>query len=372
MGIKHEAFLDLEEGLLKNLVPAWDGYWEKAGAKVADAADEQRWDDAHAAVEAVDLAPVAKKARQLLSTVGMASLLLGASRYGRTERTAVYKNPPKDWLTSAVGQMEALLSGSATRALRQDLHVHLDRREFGESEANTATLTEVMKSGAVYAMTMKARGSAQGAAYLELASNMHVSRLSSAGFLLEATSRGDGKYQINSVLDARVCPVCRKLHGQEFLVRDGVRQLASVFATTDPTALAALAPWPKRNKTGVARLSRMSNADLREARYTMPPFHPRCRCILVKVGEIPVIEGLGVGMGMAEGLSDGSEMLDRMMGDRSDLEEAADGMFSVGATSALAELEAEGESVSDEHDEAAGGALLATALGFAAGLTPDE
>ncbi|HEY0818097.1 MAG TPA: hypothetical protein VGD46_04910, partial [Rhizobacter sp.] len=144
--VKNEAFIDLEAGLLNQLHPVWERYWMDRSRAIGQAADEARWGDAHALVEAVDLRQVIGKRDRLLDTLGMASLLLGASRLGRIDRTSVYKDPPKDMLAAASEQTRVLVGDNATTALRHELHLHLDKREYAQSSGNSATEADVFKA----------------------------------------------------------------------------------------------------------------------------------------------------------------------------------------------------------------------------------
>lgn len=135
-----------------------------------------------------------------------------------------------------------------------------------------------------------------GKAFLNIASSLHTSRVSAYGFTAEAMALGLVEYQINEQLDARTCPVCRHMHGKKFKVKDARALLDISCRVTDPEDLKQLQPWPKQSKEGIAALEKMTTAELVSAGFHVPPFHPRCRGLLARVGKAPTLEQLDKGM----------------------------------------------------------------------------
>lgn len=350
--IKNEAFMDLESGVTGQLLPLWNKQWGSAGAAIGTAAEEARWDDAHSLVESVSFAKVLEKKPKLLQTVGMAALLLGASRFGeKVKDTSIYNDPPKDWLDSSVEQMGLMLGENATTAMRQELHLILDRFEYAASASNGATLDDMVVSKAVkgkdkyvpvtvrnqrtVAAVVQNAGLSRGASYVGLAANLHVSRMSSAGFLLESRARGQTRYQISEVMDKRTCPVCARMHGMSFTVADGLDHLAKVFTVKDPTQLAQVAPWPRQTKAGLNSFLNLNSAGLLDAGFHLPPYHPGCRGIIVPVETIQVVTVDEAVAAAVAGIMAPDVIADRLMGNRADLDSTSSILFGNGAVSAL-------------------------------------
>lgn len=128
-----------------------------------------------------------------------------------------------------------------------------------------------------------------GKAYLSVASSLHTSRLSAYGFTAEADALGLTQYQINEQLDTSICPVCSEMHGKTFEVKAARKLLDVALRVTDPQDLKFIQPWPKQSKAGVAALRGMDNAELVAQGWHVPPFHPRCRGLLSRVGKVPPI-----------------------------------------------------------------------------------
>lgn len=127
----------------------------------------------------------------------------------------------------------------------------------------------------------------QGNAFFNIASSLHTSRLSAFGYTAEAKFLGITHYQINEQLDGRTCPVCAVMHGKVFAVQDARNLLDMVIRTQEPTELKSLQPWPSQSATSVALLQTLSPEDLVAAGWHVPPFHPRCRGLLVRAKSAP-------------------------------------------------------------------------------------
>lgn len=134
-----------------------------------------------------------------------------------------------------------------------------------------------------------------GGAYFNVVSSLHTSRASAFGFTAEAAALGYEEYQINEQLDSRTCPVCRLMHGKTFRVSDARALLNVVTRVTDPDDLKALQPWPSHSAENLAKIKDMTPAELVAQGWHIPPFHPRCRGLLGKVGKVPSLAALDSG-----------------------------------------------------------------------------
>lgn len=131
--------------------------------------------------------------------------------------------------------------------------------------------------------------------FIDMAASLHTSRLSAYGFTAEADALGLTQYQINEQLDTRICPVCTEMHGKVFSVRDARALLDVVLRVDDPEDLKQLQPWPKQDKASVATLEGMSTQELVEHSWHIPPYHPRCRGLLARVGKAPTLQQMQTG-----------------------------------------------------------------------------
>jgi hypothetical protein len=125
---------------------------------------------------------------------------------------------------------------------------------------------------------------------MQLVSQLHTSRLSAYGFTAEAEVTGVAKYEITEQLDNRICPVCEAMHGRSFEVQDARDSLDQILHVDDPNALKSLQPWPDQDEDSVAAIKEMSDDELVDNNWHIPPYHPFCRGILVPVGKAPKIQ----------------------------------------------------------------------------------
>lgn len=122
---------------------------------------------------------------------------------------------------------------------------------------------------------------------LRMATTLHTNRLASYGATAEMNLLGIKEYTINGQLDKKICPVCRVQHGRIFQVSDARNLLQKVLKTKDPDKLKELQPWP--NVKQAARMSIMKPADLVTNGWHIPPYHGNCRCLIIKIEDVPAL-----------------------------------------------------------------------------------
>jgi hypothetical protein len=118
---------------------------------------------------------------------------------------------------------------------------------------------------------------------LKLISSQNSSRLSTWGFVAEAQTVGVTKYRVTAVLDGRTSKFCRFINGHVFEVKDAARSIDASLSVDDPNDLKTVQPWPSQTKAAMAEYADMSTQDLVDANLHIPPYHPNCRTMLVKV-----------------------------------------------------------------------------------------
>jgi hypothetical protein len=128
-----------------------------------------------------------------------------------------------------------------------------------------------------------------GKTFFNLASSLHTSRVSAYGFTAEAQALGMDDYTINEQLDNRICPVCEAMHGKKFSVTEARKLLEVVLRVKDPEDLKSLQPWPSQNPADIEALRVMTNKELVAKGWHIPPYHPKCRGMLSRVGKAPTL-----------------------------------------------------------------------------------
>ena len=123
-----------------------------------------------------------------------------------------------------------------------------------------------------------------GDALLQIMSSLNTSRVASFGFTSEAQVLGIKRYSVSEQLDIRTCPVCREMHGRTFEVQDARESLDDIIGT-DPEGLEEVQPWPGQDRASLEELVTLSDDELVERNWHIPPYHPNCRGILVPEGK---------------------------------------------------------------------------------------
>lgn len=118
---------------------------------------------------------------------------------------------------------------------------------------------------------------------VKMVSALHTSRLSTWGFTMEAEYLGIEKYRLEAVLDGKTSDFCRHIaHGKEFLVEDAKAKVTQVLnAPTEDAKF--LQPWVKGTKAVLAELSTLSASELTLRGLHIPPFHPYCRTMCLRI-----------------------------------------------------------------------------------------
>jgi len=116
-----------------------------------------------------------------------------------------------------------------------------------------------------------------------ISNSLHVSRMAAYGYLSEAAAKGVKVYRVTAQLDENTCPVCDTLDGKIFKVQDGLQKIRAIMSVTDPEVIKEMSPFPKQAKKDVVALQAYGIEDLVKLGFHTPPFHPMCRCTLVKV-----------------------------------------------------------------------------------------
>jgi GNAT superfamily N-acetyltransferase len=126
---KHQAFLDLEEALARRLSGAWSRYWTDIERRMRSLVEAGQFDQAHALAEAIDVGPLFQRNRRFAQTVGMAALLLGASRVKPHRSSKVAAKPPKRELEKLLDQTQIMLARNASQKLRELAHAWINSEE---------------------------------------------------------------------------------------------------------------------------------------------------------------------------------------------------------------------------------------------------
>ena len=300
----NRSFITLEESLARKLYLDWRQ--RTANEITVNATKHARageWSEAKRAIRGLTFAPTMAAKAGLIDQIALAAYMLGQSFFVdgvvKDGELARGKEPEPVPIVMAAGIMTVGLEQSieAVRLTAMDV---LDEWEQAETEKNTVFKAIIPGFGAKLNSAV-----ASGGVAIDTAANLTTSRLASFGALSQASALGAGTYQISEVLDLVTCAVCRRMHGRTFQVGPALDASFNTLMTANPMELATSEPWPSQSRQGISDLSSMSEEELVASQWNRPPFHPRCRGILVPQGVVPLgqmidFAPLAVGLTAAE------------------------------------------------------------------------
>jgi predicted ABC-type ATPase len=293
MPVEIPVFIDLENRMTRVLTRAINQDLDPLRRKLRDAAREGDLRTTARLTEQINLGPAAESVRGDLQIIGLNAVLLGAAQFvdGFDARKTMFVRDaivPQE-VANAAEQTIRFLDGNGTeriRAVTQDL---VNQAEHLEPEVAKA---ELRGSGALAgALNQAVAGGTKVQA--GIGANLTTSRLVSLGALAQAQRLSIDTYQWNAVLDSRTCPFCNGMHGKTFDVRPNLNRVQQILGSQDPDVARALSPWPDTSKAGINRLAGMTNGKLQDEGFSLPPAHPRCRCVVSMIGSVPISQITG-------------------------------------------------------------------------------
>ena len=272
MTVENEAFIDLEQMLHNAVDFLWRAKWKELEKEMNRLANAGDWNAAQKIANNINLDDVIEDTKGLARTLAEAALFLGASRLGEPEASVFFGAPDERIIDNGVEQWSIVLERNATIALQTQAEIQLADMERVRQEKK---LTAVIKADPTLA-----RVGRQGTQFSLAASSLMVSRMSTAGFMLEAQAQGIQIYRVTEILDGRTCPVCSLMHNKTYPVAAGAALSGAIMNATDPESLKGIAPWPSQSAGNVKALGNMSQGQLIEGGHNLPPYHPNCRGIV--------------------------------------------------------------------------------------------
>lgn len=268
------AFVSVETAITRRLVSAWRPLAAGYYADVTDRLDDNDFAGAYDAAKAVAVDDVIERNREWIKYH-----LLNAAIFGARQAH------PKGALFLSAGVYETTLNSvvdlfADSVRYRTNLQLMNDLTDLVVDAEDKYHSAKVEKRRYLKPLqSFKENGDYS----LQMQSALHSSRLAVWGFTAEAQAVGVTRYRINGVLDGRICPYCRLVNGREFDVADARQRIVAALSATDPMALVELHPWPDQSKASIKELAQLSNEELAARGYSVPPFHPWCRCFLILV-----------------------------------------------------------------------------------------
>ncbi len=286
-----ESFLSLEASIASRIYNSWVRETATTRQQLIDALAHGKYADADVLVDSLGFKPVTEKHRNFLETIGLATLISGASQVTPISKTqlAVERSLPLI-LESAITAFSTSLDLSATEQVSVRVRKFIaelqaeDPLEPGTGVSDIR-LKQFDPDDIADLINSNVLGTGKG--LVDAGANLTTSRLMAYGFLSESRSRGFLTYQVTEVLDGRTCPVCRGMHGKIFRAAPALERLERTLLTTDPMQLKTMNPFPSQAAKGIKLLAGLTNTEMERRGWNTPPYHPSCRGVLVKRGTVP-------------------------------------------------------------------------------------
>ena len=279
--IKAETFRYLENTLTGKLMKEVRDTTKPLYAKIMEAMSDGNYVLAKEMVGRLSLADIYFKMEPTLIYHTHLAMLFGASRVTEHPGTSVVGLGFEKMVVQQIVQGFMGVFGIGQMYLQEKLLQLIADIEEGEKQTQKAEKKKprILKE-------FQSHMDEEGKSFFNVVSSLHTSRVSAYGFTAEANVLGVKEYQISEQLDSRTCPVCRKMHGKKFPVREARSFLSIVARMTDAEGLKFMQPWPKHDKEALNALDGMGTEELVSKHWHVPPFHPRCRGMLTAVGKV--------------------------------------------------------------------------------------
>jgi len=115
-----------------------------------------------------------------------------------------------------------------------------------------------------------------------LGANVQVSRLVNYGALTRLQAERVAIYRIKAVLDRKTSKICKRMNGKTFKVEDAIVQLERAMLAPSIGDIRQIHPWIPNTQAVLAQLEKSTSEDLAGKGWRVPPFHPRCRSVVVR------------------------------------------------------------------------------------------
>lgn len=213
---------------------------------------------------------------------------------------------PLDIVQISADQVGIMIQGSNATIkaeMRYEIGLLVDDLNTLEYSAQKADIDPKQRILLQYKERLAATSKEGGANLYSLVASLNSARMSSYGFMNEATLVGITHYRYEAMDDSRTTEICNHLDGKVFPVATAYSRLDQELRITDSDQLKAFSPFPKETASGLESFKSMSSDELQALGYTYPPMHFKCRSFVTYVTGQIQIAGLEIPTAR-EGLSE--------------------------------------------------------------------
>lgn len=276
-----ETFIELEEALAKILHKRWERAAAKAWPGISASWARKDYASVIELVGAIQQEPHTVSEIRKSRVLCLAMLSYGAN-FVSDERAKKWVGPKinQEPANLMLRQMETLAREDAPAFAVRTVRAEIKRQE-GEKDLSPegAFLQLLAKEDIPSSYQARNVLMSGGRWSSDLTANLVTSRLVNYGALDAMRDEGIRTYQLQATLDRRTSQICRNLHGRTFTVREGYNRIEQALLTEDGNTLRTVHPWIP-NKLAET-LPNISRREMTEQGWLVPPFHPRCRTIVI-------------------------------------------------------------------------------------------
>lgn len=275
--IDPREYLALEAVLVRNVQKEWAKQAKVIIPPIQAAIDRKDWAYAFQLAQDIDLSDIGQKHKDLAYSVFRGCIDFG-SQMATTGRSLMSSLAFSDVVKNVVNQWLQQIEWSVTQQMQKSAMQLI-------ADAQAAEPYPVVKKADPIRPFVSFRE--DGDKLLQMISGLHTNRLSSWGFIAESDMRGLTTYRLNAMLDNRTSEFCRMIHGKTFVIEDARPIIEQGIHADDPNSLREIHPWPNQSRASIETYAGMTTDELVANKLHVPPFHPYCRTMMVKVSRQP-------------------------------------------------------------------------------------
>lgn len=283
MASSKKNLIVLENSLSNRVFNAWKKEIDPIRLDLIDALERKDITEASRLVDQIEVVKALEGQDGFFESIGVSSLLVGASNILPMSKVDIAGNGElPDVFPYAIALFKKIVSQAVEVNVKKQIYSLIDDVSVNDP------LTPISKAESVASLADKLNAAVLGTgkSIVDIGANLTTSRLVSYGMLAQAEISGYREFQVKATLDHKTSEFCRRMHGRVFKVEDAIRRLETVLRVDNPDDLKLIAPFPKTTKAALKTIEDSSNADLQEAGFDTPPYHPHCRTVIVLVGEV--------------------------------------------------------------------------------------
>lgn len=284
--IKIQSFLILEQSLTKRLVATWRKFSLGLFIRIQKAIAKEDWTRVEILIDDINFSRVLSSNKRFMEFIGRGAFLFGVARHGEIKDSSFVKDKePIPLLTDASENLQSVIAEQGDLFVKQNIRRAVATIKTRIEESKITKEETVTKAAKVRTNAQLLSNAIDGRTdqYLENVSSLHNSRLAGWGYVQEAEALGITTYTVSEQVGSdTICPICISMHGKTFQVSEARGTLDQRLTVDNLNDLNQIARFPRQSKRDVQIFRNLSNPELVENGWHVPPYHPRCRGLLVK------------------------------------------------------------------------------------------